>query len=417
MRRSIGTLALTATTTLALLAGPAHARTIKPARGHAKPVGEVTPEKLRAACRLGGDYLLRMQKPDGSFLYTYLPMTDRESRSVYNLPRHSGTTFSLFQLARATGDARYAKAGRRAIGWMVKQIRTGQEQKPKLAYTYFNGKAKIGAIALSILALTEGHAHTPDPEYLKHAQALARAIVVCQQPGGIFGLYYEPGTDLQFRNKKRESEYYPGEACLALARLYNVDRREAWLKAAVATANDISGPRIQRRLKLRRPVPLHDHWYLYALEHLYRANPIRAHLEYGRQIAKDIVDRQITRADAVHEDEIGGWARTPAPGVAPAATRLEGLCAAYRTLKLAKQPTDWLIEPIRRTSAFLLRIQFRRNNSGALKNPKRASGGFPRTVLRPDVRIDHVQHAISGMLAAADILEAHAAATTQTRGD
>ena len=118
--------------------------------------------------------------------------------------------------------------------------------------------------------------------------------------------------------------------------------------------------------------------------------------------------RSITRQDAACEDEIGGWPRDPAPGCAPAATRLEGLCAAHRLLRLVGRPTDWLAPSIRAAARFLLRLQFREDNAHVLKNPGRAYGGFAHSVLRPDIRIDYVQHAAAALLAASDILEAEA---------
>jgi hypothetical protein len=381
-------------------------RDIKPARGHARPVGKLTAETLRAACRAGGDYLVRVLRPDNRFEYIYFPASERFSTADYNLLRHAGTAFSLAQLARATGEQRYAAAARRSIEWLAAQCRRGKSTDGPLAYTYYNGRAKVGGMALSVLALLEAHNLEATPDYRRRAQALGRGILASQGSGGVFGLYYMPGTDKRFHARRRESEYYPGEACFALVRLYEHTRDPRWLTGARHTALDLIGSRVQRRQRLHLYVPLHDHWFLYALDRLYRSEPNPRYVDRAMLIARDMVDTQITRADARYADELGAWPNSPAPTSAQVATHLEGLCAAHRLATLAGYPTGWLTPAIRGASRFLLRLQFGPENTSSLKAPERATGGFSRSVLRPDIRIDYVQHAVSGLLAAAEILEA-----------
>src|SRR5687767_10002527 len=65
------------------------------------PVIELSRERLLASARAGGDYLVNMQRDDGSFYYTYDAVTDRARTNEYNIVRHAGTTFSLFDLYAA----------------------------------------------------------------------------------------------------------------------------------------------------------------------------------------------------------------------------------------------------------------------------------------------------------------------------
>ena len=48
-------------------------------------------ERLLKAARSGGEYLLRMQKSDGSFQYSYDALHDRFENATYNTLRHTGT--------------------------------------------------------------------------------------------------------------------------------------------------------------------------------------------------------------------------------------------------------------------------------------------------------------------------------------
>lgn len=65
-----------------------------------------------AAARRAGDYLLRIQEPDG----TWQKDTYCGARTY-----HARTDWGLLRLARMTGDARYRDAARRNLAWVLRQ--------------------------------------------------------------------------------------------------------------------------------------------------------------------------------------------------------------------------------------------------------------------------------------------------------
>ena len=116
------------------------------------PAGEISRSQLLAAARAGGDYLVRAEKPDGSFHYSYNPLRDHASERVYNIVRHAGTAVALLDLYRATREARYLEAARRAVGYLKTRFRPARENNA--VYVLDNdGKAKLGANGLALIAL------------------------------------------------------------------------------------------------------------------------------------------------------------------------------------------------------------------------------------------------------------------------
>lgn len=366
----------------------------------------LTPSRIRAACVRAGEFLLRVQQPSGRFHYTYDPKQDRLSERTYNLPRHAGTTFALLQLARASGQNRFSASALKALDWLLGRCKRRVNEDGEVLFPVRRSRAKVGSVALAALAFAEGADLLGRPDLTTRAASLARCLQQCQRADGSFGWYYQHGTHPAYFRKGGESEYYPGEALLALVRVYRLTRKPAWLHCAHKTAQDlVGGARDRRRHEANLPVPLHDHWLLQALEELYRVDPNPRWADYALFTARAVVDAQLVAATARYPDAVGGW-YGPTPRLTPAATRLEGLTAAYRLARLAGRDATWLVVPIRRTTRFLLQLQFRPEHTYEVPRPDRADGGFPCSVRRLTVRIDYVQHSISGLLGAADVLEA-----------
>jgi hypothetical protein len=95
---------------------------------------------------------------------------------------------------------------------------------------------------------------------------------------------------------------------------------------------------------------------------------------------------------------VGGY-RPGVPRSTPAASRAEGLAAAYRVAMAAGDARSNTIAAALKASArFQLSQQFRGKNDTAVANQKRARGGFRESVVSSRVRIDFVQHNVCSLL-------------------
>lgn len=363
-----------------------------PAAGLAATREDVTRARLTAAARSGGDYLVRVQRPDGSFHYYYNAAEDRFEQRTYNIVRHAGTAISLLELYSSTRDLRFLNAGRRAVRFLETRFRPAPGRDAMYVLD-FDAKAKLGANGLALLALTKLLDLDPKSTARAKAQRLANLILMLQRKDGSFHTRYRlrpndpPGI---------ASLYYPGEAILGLARLYDVTRDKRVLAAARRGADSLIAS--QRAMHTLPP----DAWLMQALEALYNIGHEKSYAEHALALAAAMVAEQYTDEDT--EGYAGGFGPGP-PRVTPAASRAEGLVAAYRIAQSTGDARASSIATALKASArFQLTKQFTSENNASARNPARAAGGFFEGSTASWVRIDFVQHNISSLLSIAETL-------------
>jgi hypothetical protein len=93
------------------------------------------------------------------------------------------------------------------------------------------------------------------------------------------------------------------------------------------------------------------------------------------------------------------------PRSTPAATRAEGMLAAYRMVKDFGHPEDaqTILEAVDKMIAFQLQMQFRPETSMFIDNPEFAMGGFRADLTNYEIRNDYVQHNMASLISYADI--------------
>jgi hypothetical protein len=363
-------------------AGPTPATAMRP-----QPPPPATPVSLLAACREGGDYLVRHQHADGRFDYIYDAATDQVG-SGYNILRHAGACYALAELYQATKDRRYLDASRRGIDALLETARPprAEHRGAKFEAVASDGEAKLGGSALAVLAILKWQEASGASPWTERARHLGSFLLFQQEANGRFRSTYlvEGGDERDF-----ESRYYPGEAVLALARLARVDRDPKWLRAAERGAAWIVDV---RDAKATEPPP--DQWLVMSLDELHRATGKRTYADASLRIADAIVRAQRTEPEA--GDLLGSFA--PSARSTPASVRGEALvaaCAVARRLKTSDAPYFAALE---RLWGFLRRCQITGEAAASLPRPAAASGGFRSSLEDWKVRIDFVQHAVSALL-------------------
>lgn len=355
-------------------------------------VGEVGPKRLLAAARAGGDYLVRVQKPDGSFHYSYDAAEDRFDPRAYNIVRHAGTAFSLFDLYRATRDARYLEAARGAVNYLKTRFRPSHAGDA--LYVLDNdGKAKLGANGLALLALTRQMELDPKSADRGSAVKLANLILLMQRKDGSFESYYRIRGD---EPRGVASLYYPGEAIFGLVELFRLNGDRRLFDSARRGAEYLIES--ERRMAALPP----DAWSMQALEALFGIERALVYVGHAIALAEAMIAEQYTEQEA---PVYAGGFRPGLPRATPSASRAEGMLAAYRLARAAKDPRASKIAAALISSArFQLSQQFDRDNSFFLPAPGRAAGGFREGITAMRIRIDFVQHNISSLLGIAGSL-------------
>jgi hypothetical protein len=367
-------------------------------RGHRRD-NLITPKLLLDAARAAGAYLIRSVNPDGRFAYIYRPETDTVAPS-YNLVRHAGTLYSMWELYAFHRNRELRAACERATQYMLKNIRPfGPRQLGAKVLVGKDEAIKLGGVALAIVSLAKCTTVTRDMQYLPLMKELGRYLQDSQFETGAFAheRVLATGERLEF-----ESEYYPGEAIFGLVRLYPLDSNPEWLDMAEKAARYLIAVRDRGKSNAELN---HDHWLLYGLNELYLYRPKALYLEHANRIATAMCDKQHRRPE--YPDYLGGYYIPPRS--TPTATRSEGLVAAYllsRDFGNREDETRRILSTIALGTCFQLQVQFHPEKAMYLKNPQRCLGAFHGSLTNLDVRIDYLQHNISALLGLYQIMSA-----------
>ena len=364
-------------------------------RGHRRfdREDDMTPDALIRAARLGGDYLRRSLRDDGSYVYAYLPKTEEE-KPKYNILRHAGTTYSLLEMYQATDDTAYLEAAERALVYLRRQIEDCAID-PTLACVVEDGEVKLGGNGLAMLAFEKHMEVTGQKDDLALLERLGGYLLAEQTASGEFAVHkraHPSGEASDF-----VSQYYPGEALLALVR--HPDGKDTWLDAAAAGARWLI---LERDGNVPTARLAHDHWLLYALREIHAVRPDDLFVEHAGRIVQAIVQGQNRRP--AYPDWYGSFYIPPRS--TPTATRAEGLSAAYPMLLEAGRTDEAkaAMEALRAAVRFQLGTQFDEVTSLYLPERVRVLGGFRRSLDNYEIRIDYVQHNISALLALRQLL-------------
>ncbi|MBI5503074.1 MAG: hypothetical protein HY907_22705 [Deltaproteobacteria bacterium] len=358
-----------------------------------------TVEDYRRTAREGVQWLSRMIRSDGRFQYDYDPLTDGPFDLGYSLPRHAGAAYFLSFAYRKTGDPTARETARKAIDYLVtKELRDCGKAPGRCVGQ--GGAPDAGSAALSVVAMAEYERGTNEGRYLPQLKRVLEYILWLQEPNGDFVHVYDVEHD---RRSPDRLLYYSGEAALALVEAYRVLQDPALL------------PRIRSALDFLTKENWsffgsayffgEEHWTCIASNEAFPEVQDEAYLEFCEDFAGFLRQMQTAEGERPYGFE-GTYLLGPflAPRTTPVAGRTESTVATYKLGVAMGRPNLVVLEQIRRSLSFLVRMQYRPDSSPFFSRPDLAAGGMPGGLDDPVVRIDYVQHAGNALLGGADIL-------------
>ena len=357
------------------------------------------PDELRASVSSACAWIERNLQPDGRYLYSYDADRDAIPRD-YNEVRHAGVTMALFQSAGRDGDIEAFHAGDAAVAWMLDHLyrRDGWAALTTPA----GSRAKVGASGLMLVALAERRLATGDERHDEVMRELGLYLAAMQRPDGGFYLAWlvaSGGPDTV-----GTSRYYPGEATWGLALLHEAFRGEGW--DAYARAGSIFLTTRRDAVEGVRFPPLADHWAAYAMAEMVEWGLRDEEIDYARRLAARF--GFLIRAESQRERGLFGGPGSLIRVHVPAAafgTWVEAMAALWRISAADPRMADLrpLIEERLETGASLLsHRQTDAAEAAGFARPDLVEGAW---VTRGKTRMDDQQHALSGLLFAADALE------------
>jgi hypothetical protein len=344
---------------------------------------------------LGAEWLAGVTRADGSFYYEYDPDDDEYEDDEYNEVRHAGTAYALFTAYGAREDPDVLEAAEGAARY-IEESSHAASGHPGRAYLY-QGRLKLGGQALALVALLERRRVLGDTAHDDLIGDLAEFMTAMELPDapGRYYQFYEMETDELLLEPA--SNFYPGEALLALTRLAQQFPDGAYLEAATRAAAYLIYEK-DGDIPAAGQIPREDHWLTIALGELYRLDPRPEYRQVAYMQADSMVANQHTDDDLPMR--IGAPARQRPINYTSVATKGEALVAAWA---LAVHAGDGdraarYATATRRNLQFQLRVQFTEENTQLFSEPEAAIGGWGRNDLDSTIRIDFVQHNVSSLL-------------------
>lgn len=347
-------------------------------------------------------YIGRNILEDGRFQYrNNVDPEIKYDNKIYNSLRHAGTLYSMYMYEKYGLENRYKEqriiSSKYFIDRYVQPI-----DKDKYAVISIPEEegininiAKSGASGVALCALCNLY-ESGDVD-LKILQGLGEFLLFMQNKDGNIYAYYD--LDKKEINKEAEAVFYPGEAAAGLLYLYEIDKQSKWLEAAKKTVLYLA--------KIRKTMDLNitfDHWSVLVIEKLFNEklvtpeemNTLRA---YAEQMAIPMLSNQITNPNNSYFGAFKDNVRPCSLG-----TIMEGLASIY----FCTDNNDLrriIFKSLSIGCIFLSKVQVKAGvQAGGLPN----SANWVKSGVTQNasiIRIDNVQHVVTGWLKFQNILK------------
>ena len=332
---------------------------------------------IKERISLGKNWFLNSIDSDTNLLeYMYYPSKDSYSSSNNDV-RQIACLWSMTELDLFFKTDLFDKVLEKTLDYYLKY----KENSGNYSYLKIDGYSKLAYNAFMILVLVNFASYENRDVLLDE---LAEGILSLQNEDGSYDTYFNS-------NKNSGVDFYPGEAMLALMKLYGVTHEDKYLdsvKKAYPYYIDY-----WRDNKNTAFVPWHSQVYWLLFQEIEDLNLAEFVFEMNDWL---IENYQITENE--YPDKIGGFPKT-VPRYSTS-SYLEGINDAY-SLAVAVNDEEHIqkyAEAISLGTRFILQTQFTDENSFYLENPAKAIGGFKKSLFSNELRNDYTQHGVAALI-------------------
>jgi hypothetical protein len=368
----------------------------------ARDLSRLTPlqQQMYFGAQRGADWLYRLNRTDGRFVYGYLPAVSAVMEGDHYL-RQAGAAYALARAARFTNEERYVARATQAVLTLLGD--TGPDPKdPQIRFTSLPQAVvnRLAAAGLLVLAINE--LPSPQDDLLKQSEQLCNYVRRMQRADGSLCYTDNPEDPKADAADPDGINNYPGVALYGLMRSQQL-RPAAWKTELVRRALGYYQP-WWRGHKNMGYVP----WQTAAFAEAFAQTKEQAFGDYVNEMNDWICTLQYDRLDPRHPTWVGGfmtWQDGRAVEAAPQVTSAscaEGLAEACRVARAAGDLPRFrrYSEALERCLQFVTMLQYTDANTqhfAAWYRP-RLVGGFHASDQDGNLRIDYTQHAVCALV-------------------
>jgi hypothetical protein len=252
-----------------------------------RELGQLQPQQVLSLVDSSARFLARQVLPTGQFIYGHFPCFGRQI-PTYNALRHASTIYSMLEGWELLQHHDVLAAIRQALGYLANTLIRDYPQPDGSVQSFVieaNGEVKLGANAVSLLALVKYDQLTGDTQYRPLMERLALGIERMQNPETGQFVHVLNESDLSLKEAYR-IVYYDGEAAFGLMRLYGLTRNPRLLQIVEkAFEYFLKADHWKHR----------DHWLSYCVNELTLYKPEERYFRFGVQNIAGLLDFIHTR--------------------------------------------------------------------------------------------------------------------------